>query len=225
MTGIGTSHGVRADARRNHERVLAAAEELFSEHGAKTSLEEIARRAGVGVGTVYRHFPTKEALIAAVVGEMQRGLLEATQVALADPDAGAALKTLLVKVADIHSRRRLLAEEMSNHVTTIVDGSMVKDTFRSAVNEIVRRAQDVGAIRPDIGPGDVAVLMAGIAHATSLTFDIDPMLRHRYLAIMLDGLRPLDPTPLPGSPLDIEAMRRLMTDPQLAADPTHCGSD
>ena len=58
-------------------------------------------------------------------------------------------------------------------------------------------AQDAGAIRPDIGPGDVAVLMAGIAHATSLTFDIDPMLRHRYLAIMLDGLRPLDPTPTP----------------------------
>ena len=215
MTAPAAPRALRVDAQRNRDRVLAAAGELFGEYGAKASLEEIAGRAEVGVGTVYRHFPTKEDLIDAVVTEMQRVVFEAVDAALADPDPASALKTFLVTVTDLHARWRLLAEDMSNHV----NGTADKDRFRAAVSDIVQRAQDAGAIRPDIGPSDVVILIAGIAHAASLTVEADPTLRHRYLTIVLDGLQPNDATPLPGKPLDLQALGRLSANPKVNNHP------
>jgi len=99
----------RADARRNRERVLAAAAELFAEEGSKVQIEQVAHRAGVGVGTVCRNFPTKVALVDAVVTQGCELLLDEAQAALGEPDAGAALRRYFVRMAELQARHRALA--------------------------------------------------------------------------------------------------------------------
>ena len=197
---------LRADARRNRERVLAAAAELFAEEGCKVQIEQVAHRAGVGVGTVCRNFPTKVDLVDAVVTQDCELLLEDARAALAEPDAGAALRRFFVRMADFQTRHRALAEEMSAAIpATAVP---VKQALREAVADLMGKAQAAGAIRSDIGPGDVTMLLSAISHVTAQTGD--PGLRERYLSIVLDGLRPHDASPLPGEPLhfaDIQKAR------------------
>ena len=122
MSGVGTAavgdRPLRADARRNRERVLAAAEELFAEQGCKVQMDEVARRAGVGVGTVCRNFPTKEALVEAVLDDMLEPLVVASELALADPDPADGLRSYVEAMADLQARSRGLAEQMSAHIET-----------------------------------------------------------------------------------------------------------
>jgi AcrR family transcriptional regulator len=200
---------LRADARRNRQRVLEAASAAFAESGGKTQIEDIAHLAGVGVGTVCRHFPTKDALLQAVLTELYQRLLAEAQDALAEPDAGSAFVTFVLNMADLHRSNRALAEQMANHLD-LPDGALaLKAAIRSAITELLERAQAAGAIRDDIGPADIAVLFSGIAQAAAVASDVDATLRRRYLAIVLDGLRPIDPSPLPGEALSFEALAHL----------------
>jgi AcrR family transcriptional regulator len=199
----------RADARRNHDRVLEAAAALFAENGLKVQMEEIAAAAGVGVGTVCRSFGSKESLVEAVLTGMWQALLDDVQAALADPDPAAAFRRFIVTLADFQARHRVLAEEMAAGVDMPIGAARLKAAIRAAVTHLVARAQAAGAVRPDIGPADMAMLFAGIAHAASLAGDVEETLRRRYIAIVLDGLRPLDPTPLPGRPLGFEDLGRV----------------
>ena len=187
----------RADARRNRARVLAAAEELFAEEGCKVQIEQVAHRAGVGVGTVCRNFPTKVDLVDAVVTQGCELLLEDARTALNEPDAGAALRRFFVRMADFQTRHRALAEEMSAAIPASTVS--VKQALHEAVGDLMSKAQAAGAIRSDIGPGDVTMLLSAISHATAHTGD--PELRERYLSIVLDGLRPHNASLLPGEPV------------------------
>ena len=187
----------RADARRNRERVLAAAAELFAEEGCKVQIEQVAHRAGVGVGTVCRNFPTKVDLVDAVVTQGCQLLLDDARAALEEPDAGAALRRFFVRMADFQATHRALAEEMSAAIPA--SAVPVKQALHEAVADLMEKAQAAGGIRSDIGAGDVTMLLSAISHATSLTGD--PELRERYISIVLDGLRPHDATPLPGRPV------------------------
>ena len=198
----------RADARRNRERVLAAAEAVFAESGLKASVEEVARRAGVGVGTVCRNFPTKQALVEAVVGEMYETLLREAADALADPDPAHAFERFVMALPAFQARHRALADQMANENRT---GSApgLRDELLRAVSELVARAQDAGAVRADIGPGDVSMLFSGVAHATAVAGGLQPVLRERFVRIVLDGLRPGGATALPGRPLDFAQLRRM----------------
>src|ERR1700693_6131204 len=99
----------RADAVRNRERVLAAAEAVFAESGLMAQVEEVARRAGVGVGTVCRHFPTKQALVEAVLEAMYESVVHDAQVALAQVDAGDAFRSFFVSLSEFQARHRALA--------------------------------------------------------------------------------------------------------------------
>jgi AcrR family transcriptional regulator len=199
---------LRADARRNHQAVLESAEVLFAVHGSKVRLEDVARHAGVGVGTVYRHFPTKEALVDAVLVGMHQSLLHDVDKALADPDPGPAFAAFLSNIAELHARHRVLAEQMSNNEIELSPASsLMRDQFRARVADLVARAQSCGAIRSDVGPSDIALLLIGITAAISP--DLEPTLRQRYLTIVLDGLRTSDPTPLPGQPLDLDDLARV----------------
>ena len=191
----------RADARRNRERVLEAAEVLFAEEGLKVQIEQVAQRAGVGVGTVCRNFPTKQHLVDAVLTGMCQSLLEGALAAVREPDAAAAFAGFCSAMADFQVRHLAFAEEMAADMDLPSAAVAVKASLREVVDELVARAQRCGAIRDDIGSGDLVMLFSGIAHAASIAGDGAPMLRQRYLAIMLDGLRPLDPTPLPGVPM------------------------
>ncbi len=197
---------LRADARRNRERVLAAAEELFAEQGASVQMADVARRAGVGVGTVCRNFPTKEALVGALLDEMLEPLVVASELALADPDPAAGLRSYVEAMADLQARSRGLAEQMSAHIER--DEQSVKSALRRNVAVMLRRAQDAGAVRADIGPADLALLFCGIAQSAVLAGDVGATQRRRYLTIVLDGLKPHEPTELPGRPLDFADLER-----------------
>lgn len=198
----------RADARRNRERVLVAAEAVFAESGLKAPVEEVARRAGVGVGTVCRNFPTKQVLVEAVVGAMYETLRREAEAGLADPDPAHAFEQFVTGLPAFQARHRALADQMANE-NSLGSATAPRDKLLRAVSELVARAQAAGAIRADIGPGDVSMLFSGVAHATAVAGDLQPVLRERFVRIILDGLRAEDPTVLPGRPLDFAQLQRM----------------
>jgi AcrR family transcriptional regulator len=208
MLPVETAGPRRADARRNRERVLAAAEEVFAESGLKAPVEDVARRAGVGVGTVCRNFPTKQALVEAVVGAMYDTLLLEAEAALADPDPAHAFEQFVTGLPAFQARHRALADQMANENQS-ESAAGPREKLLRAVSELVARAQAAGAIRDDIGPGDVSMLFSGVAHAVSVAGELQPVLRERFVRIILDGLRAADATTLPGRPLDFAQLRRI----------------
>jgi AcrR family transcriptional regulator len=199
----------RADARRNRERVLAAASEMLAESGLKAPMEEIARRAGVGVGTVCRNFPTKKHMVDAVLADLYETLLQDALDGLANPDAGEAFETFVVVLSAFQARHRALAEQMANDMETPTAPPEARERLWAAISQLVARAQEVGTVRADIGPADVALLLSGVAHATAVAGALQHGLRDRYLRIILDGLRPDAATALPGGPLDFPQLQEL----------------
>jgi Transcriptional regulator len=207
MTPLIAERPRRSDAIRNREKVLNAAEEAFAESGLKAHLDDIAARAGVGVGTVCRHFPTKPDLLKAVFTRLYQSLLERATVALESPDPAGAFERFFVELPDFHRRHRAFAEQMADELALAAEP--VRDSLMAAITELVTRAQAVGAIRSDIGPADVSMLFSGVAHATAVAGDLQPLLHERYVRIILDGLRPNDASPLPGRPLGFAQLRRM----------------
>lgn len=197
----------RADAVRNRAKVLAAAGEVFAELGLGAPVEEIARRAGLGVGTLFRHFPTKEALAVAVLDGMHEGLTEHLQRALEMADPRAALFELCLTLSRYQGRHIALAEKMA-HTHPREASRAGREKVYECMAELVRRGQAAGYFRPDIGPADVAVLIAGISQAALLD-ERGPHLRERYVTIIIDGLDPVSATPLPGPPPGPDALRHL----------------
>ena len=205
-----TERPMRADARRNRERVLAAAEAVFAEMGLKAQVEEVARRAGVGVGTVCRHFPTKQALIESVLEAMYESLL-------ADARGGPGRSRCRRSVRDVLLRARRFPGAPPR--ARRIDGDHDRPPRRPRSRHVTRcarrsassstHAQAAGAIRSDIGAADISLLFSGVAHTTALAGDLQPVLRQRYLTIIMDGLRPTAASELPGKPLDFAQLDRL----------------
>lgn len=200
---------LRADASRNRERVLEAADKLFTSEGLKAQMEEVAELAGVGVGTVYRNFPTKEELIEAVVTRLFESLLEQARAALEEQDPGEAFRRFFTGMAETQARHRGFREEMAARLGMPVKAAKLKKALHEAVTELVARAQAAGAIRDDIGPADIAMLASGVAHAVEVTGGMKSTLRERYITVILDGLRPMQASPLPGKPLGYEDLKKL----------------
>jgi len=200
---------LRADAVRNRKRVLDAAEALMATGGGKVQIEEVAQLAGVGVGTVCRHFPTKDALMQAVLTGLYETMLDDARTSLVDPDPSLAFDTFMRRMAEQLAHYRVLAEEMATKIDLPDAAIPTRDALHAAITELVGRAQAAGAVRADIGPADMALLFAGIAQAASFAGDIEPTLRDRYLTIVLDGLRPLHPSVLPGRPLGFDELMQL----------------
>jgi AcrR family transcriptional regulator len=175
----------RADARRNYDKVLAAAREAFAEGGESTALEEIARRAGVGIGTLYRHFPTRQALLEAVyVGEVEEVCRSAALLDGADP--WEALDAWLERVIAYMGTKRALAHELLNYLDQ--DASVFK-TSRAALYEsgqpLLVRAQEAGVVRPDVTIADVMQMVIGISKVPTA----DPSQVRHILRVAIDGLR------------------------------------
>lgn len=200
---------LRADARRNRARVLEAASECFAEGGDAVPIDEIARRAGVGVGTVCRHFPTKQALIDAVVEDMATSLVAHARAALDSSDAGTAFDVFVHQLADTQARHRALAEQMAANPELPVAARAAKAELRTALRELVERAQRAGALRADVSPADISLLFAGIAGVTAIAGDSSSTRRARYVALLLDALRPQPATALPGHPLTYDELDTL----------------
>ncbi len=187
----------RADARRNRAKVMAAAQSVFAAHGVSAPMEDVARQAGVGVGTVYRHFSTKEALVEAIVADHIGPLVEQARLGLESDDPGGAFFRLLQALLDELVSFRPLAEAIAATAEHLAGARSQKDELVTLAVALLTRAQDAGTIRPDVQPEDLELLLSGLAHACD---------RHggnqgngaRYLAIVWDGLRTADPTPLGG---------------------------
>jgi AcrR family transcriptional regulator len=174
---------MRADARRNRAKVLAAAEEAFAADGLAVPLDDIARLAGVGAGTVYRHFPSKEALFQAVVLErIEQFAEEARKLATAE-DPGAAFVDYFVRVIKQASLNRAICDalaESSGHAFKAGAGS----EFREALAELLTRAQAAGAVRPDIDGDDLRALIVGCLAVERYA----PGSRH-LVRVVVDGLK------------------------------------
>lgn len=179
---------LRADARRNRESILAAAREQFSENGIDVHMEQIARAAGVGVGTVYRHFPAKEDLLQALADERFARFAEVARAALEDPDPWNGFRRLMRDSARTVAEDRGLSEAM-DQLSGLCTLSAEKAGLFELVGELIERSKRSGAMREDFDVEDVPSLMRGLARATAPQASGPPAMSwERYLEIMLAGL-------------------------------------
>jgi AcrR family transcriptional regulator len=186
----------RADARRNRELVLQAAKEVFADHGPGASLDEIARRAGVGPGTVHRHFPAKAQLYEEVLGQHLDEMTAAAQRAQAhtdtdtDTDTGESFYALLnAIIAESHSKRDL-ADALSATGATLSPQTFEKVTrLRSQFEQLLDTAQRSGTVRTDIEPADVYDIVLAATSVRDRASG-DPARAERTATVMLDCLRP-----------------------------------
>ena len=178
----------RADAVRNYERVLAAASEVLAEKGAEAGVPEIAARAGVGKGTVYRCFPTKDHLVSAVVGERMRAFADAAREAAERPDAWDAFVELLGDSAERQANDCTFAAGLT-HQSTLPDAAAAYDEVHAALDELMARAQAQGRMREGVSSRDVKVLFAGMAQMLRAEDNRDPAAWRRSAGFVADALR------------------------------------
>lgn len=184
------ARAMRADARRNHERLLTEARSAFAEHGTDASLEDVARRAGVGIGTLYRHFPNRDALLSAVFEEAAGDLLARSRELLRSPEPCAALVTWLREMVTHAGEYRGLARSLmsvSDDDTSAL--ARCSGPIRQAGGALLSRAQEAGTVRPDVAVTDLLQLTHAIALAAEETPG-DPDLADRLLYLTLRGLKP-----------------------------------
>ena len=181
--------GLRADARRNYERLLAEARSAFAEHGANASLEDVARRAGVGIGTLYRHFPNRHALLSAVFEDAVSDLLARSRELLTAPEPCTALVTWLREIVTHAGEYRGLARALMS-ASHDADSALARcsNPMREAGAALLTRAQRAGTLRADVAIGDLLQLTHAIALAAEETPD-DPDLADRLLTLTLRGLK------------------------------------
>jgi AcrR family transcriptional regulator len=187
---VTTPRAMRVDARRNHERLIAVARAAFAAHGTDASLEDVARRAGVGIGTLYRHFPNRHALLSAVFEDAVNDLLTRSRELLGAPEPCTALVTWLREIVTHAGEYRGLSRALMS-VTS--DGTSPLSRCRTPIQEagdaLLRRAQESGAVRPDVAVGDLLQLTHAIALAAEES-PADPQLADRLLTLTLQGLKP-----------------------------------
>jgi AcrR family transcriptional regulator len=181
----GRDRPLRADARRNREQVLAAAREAFAASGFGVPLDEIAARAGVGPGTVYRHFPTKEALFEAVIAARLEDLVADLRRRLADADPGAAFFGFLGRLRDEAAAKRDMPDALA------VPGAL-RDELGTALGELLARAQQAGAVRAGIQTPDLIRLLKGAFASINdpTAGQPGPQVTDLVFTILSDGLRP-----------------------------------
>jgi AcrR family transcriptional regulator len=181
---------LRRDAERNRQRILAAAAEVFTEHGLDATLDEVARAAGVGVGTVYRRFPDKESLVAELFRDRVDALVTVAEEACAARDPWQGLVTYLEFVAgaladDLGLRQLIMFGTYDRDQVCYA-----RDRMRPVISRLVERAQASGDLRPDFAATDVKMIAFMLASIAEYAASAAPQVWRRYLAMLIDGLRP-----------------------------------
>jgi AcrR family transcriptional regulator len=180
---------LRADARRNRQRVLEAAEEEFALQGLAVPIDDIARRAGVGPGTVYRHFPTKEALFAAIVARRMEDLVEEARTLAASDDPAEAFFHFLTRIFEEGARKRDLVDALGAAGVDIkTELGHAGFDMRDTIERLLVRGQQAGGVRADIGVEDVMALLTGTSLAMRRP-GADAGLQQRMVGVVCDGLR------------------------------------
>ena len=180
---------LRADAERNRAKILEAAADVFATAGVEATLHDVAARAGVGVGTVYRRFPHKEALLGALFDDKLSEVLGLVEAAGANPDSWAALVGFLHALTDMQSRNRGLFEVLngSEYCQDRVAEARVK--FEPLVKRLLARAQADGHVRRDIETSDLSMIVLMLNSVALISQDVKTDLWKRYLDLMLDAIR------------------------------------
>jgi AcrR family transcriptional regulator len=187
---------LRADAERNRRRILEAAAEAFSESGLDVGVAEIARRAGVGAGTLFRRFPTKEDLIFAIIEERTLEMIAAGREALEEDDPSIALRRFMFAGVEMHVRDQGFFDAVVSRINKEERLRELRDEFVAIAGELLERGQAAGTVREDLEPPDLPLLMCAAASAAAPLQGALPDLWRRYVGVILDGLSPAGATPL-----------------------------
>ncbi len=200
------SRPLRKDAERNRQAILVAARELFADRGLDVSMDEIARRAGVGVGTVYRRFPDKAVLIDALFEDRLETLVEIARQALGREDPWEAVAWFMERYVALQVEDRGLRELLLTSPHGENRSQRARGRIKPVADELLRRAQRSGELRPDVVGTDLALLQFMLAALVDYTGEVDPLVWRRFLGIVLDGLATTrrSPSPLALPPLEDE---------------------
>ncbi len=195
---------LRRDAERNRELILVAARELFAERGLDVSMDEIARRAAVGVGTVYRRFPDKATLIDALFEDRLETLVDIATQSLERQDPWEAVAWFMERYVSVQVEDRGLRELLLSSPHGENRAERARSRIKPVADELLRRAQESGDLRPDVVGTDLALLQFMLAALVDYTGEVDPLVWRRFLRIVLDGLatRRERPSALPRGSLD-----------------------
>jgi AcrR family transcriptional regulator len=204
---------LRADARDNRRRLLEAARDAFIERGPGASLEEIARRAGTGIATLYRRFPDRRALIREVVLDgLQRTAEEAHQAALEEPDPFLALARYMHRAIDVRTAA-VIPALLGQIPFDDEEIDRARQAGRAAVQALVDAAHRTHALRPDVTSGDIGMLTVRLSRPLPGGFppEVNYRLSHRHLSLLIDGLRATarQPAELDGPALTLSDLRQL----------------
>jgi AcrR family transcriptional regulator len=199
---------LRSDARRNRERLVASARELFASEGIDVPVEEITQRAGLGMGTLYRHFPTKEELVDAVLEDAFGQLVQVAEQAAEQEDAWLGFTDFLEAALSLHAANRGLKDILATR-----EGGMRAQAMRARIQPLLRRmierAQEQGALRPDFAAEDLPLVFWTTGRVVEATAGVAPDFWRRHLGLLLDGLRAGAATPLPAPPLTRAQLARV----------------
>ena len=202
MTSTPPPRAPRADAERNRRRVLAAATDVFAERGATATLNDVARAAGVGVGTVYRKFPDKEAMLDALFEDKVASLVRLADEASTIDDAGAAIRGLLLGLMEMRATDRGLDAILAAPGRGARFAEELGRRFVPTVEHLISQAIDAGELRPDISGQEVCLLGFMVGKVADITRPADPEAWRRYAQLLVDGTRPSAGTrPLSPGPL------------------------
>ncbi len=198
----------RRDAERNRGRLVAAGRDVFAERGPDASLEQIARRAGVGIGTLYRHFPTREALVEVIFAEHIGEVLSAAEEAAAGDDAWGGLVAFLERALELQSRNLPLRAVFLRHPEGERRVAERRRRIGRALGRLIDRARAQGSLREDFALSDLSVALWSFAPVFEATADVSPDAWRRHLRILLDGMRPAAATPQVVRPLGDRQLAR-----------------
>ena len=192
---------LRKDAAINRDRLLAAASELFAEHGLDITLNDIAHHAGVGVGTAYRRFANKEEVIDALFEQQLQAVATVAHGALQNPDAWNGLVTFLQRALDMQFGDRGLNQIMNNPALGDDRVKEARDRIAPLMTELVDRAKQQGVVRPDFDQTDLIFMQVALSAIMDSTRAVAPDIYNRYLSLFLDGIRTdrQNFTPLPAA--------------------------
>jgi len=194
---------LRKDAERNRQRILEAAQELFAERGQAVTLNEIARHAGVGVGTVYRRFPDKDELVEGLFEQRIDRIADILDRALANPDPWRGFVDFFEASLEEQAADRGLRQLMLGAAGAYDRIAKARERLQPLVSRLVERARDAGELRADFDAADIGILQIMLGSVVDLTYELEPELWRRYSAIVLQGLRA---RPEPPAPLDVPAL-------------------
>jgi len=205
---------LRKDAERNRQRILEAAREVFAERGLGVSLDDIAKHAGVGVGTVYRRFPDKELLIDALFEDRVGEILNAASESLDVKDPWLAVAGFLQRALELQVEDRALKELLLSTTESHARIEHARRRIQPVIATLLERAQRAGVLREDLAVSDLVLIQHAIGEVADYSREAAPEVWRRMLVIALDGLRPdrRRVTPMPVAPLDDEQISCSMRD-------------